>query len=319
MVADHLPQRIFQHPTMDSNKLLKRWASSKDLNTQLSVSQRLIDGLLGTKIAAEITDDECKKVLSGYVAFTRALYLAHQQNHWKAQAYGDHLLFQRLYEDAQEVADDAAERAMGLCGDVAFEGEEAIAKKFEARVPTLSSLLESSLAIEKAFQEVAQNTYDILKEKDMMTLGLDDMIMSQAAQGEVHIYLLQQALRGQGEESIADQAKEIIEKTEALEPIMVSLSRKRKPDYKPKDVIEYIEAALKVRPFEEVSDYIKDLDEDLRDQVINILMKSNPALLKRIFVSSIAKKPEGIIEVSPEISVVDPPKPEDISQGLVLL
>lgn len=308
---------------MDSNKIIKpikRWASSNgDINSQLIVSESLLDGFFGTKVAAESMDDEACKILSAYVAFTRALYLTHQQNHWDAQAYGDHLLFQRLYEGAQEMADDAAERVKGLCGEVIFEGEEAITKKFEPHVKTMSSLLESSLAIEKAFQDVCQNTYDALKEKDMMTLGLDDLLMSQASQSEVHIYLLHQALKGLGEfmSGVADQAKEIIEKTEHLKDILVvQAGRKRKPEYKPKDIIEYIEAALKVRPHEEVFAYIKGLEETLLDQVINILMKTNPALLKKIFVSSIAK-PE--IEIEDKVDSVEPPSSEDIQKGLVLL
>jgi DNA-binding ferritin-like protein len=298
---------------MDSKKLIKRWASNKDLNTHLVISENLIDGFLGTKVAAEQMDEEACKILSAYVAFTRALYMLHQQNHWNAQAYDGHLLFQRLYEDAQGLADDAAERTMGLCGNVVFEGAEAIAKKFEARVQTISSLLESSLEIENAFQDVSQNTYNALKEKDMLTLGLDDLIMSQASQGEVHIYLLQQAIKGLGENmsSVADHAKDIIEKTESLKDIVVTAKKRKQPDYKPKDIIEYIEAALKVRPYEEVVDYIKNLDSDLLDQVINILMRSNPILLKKIFVSTIAK-PEQEIELSIE-------SPEEIGSGIVLV
>jgi DNA-binding ferritin-like protein len=290
---------------MDSNKLLNRWTSSnRDVNSQLVVSENLLDSFFNTKVAAESMDEEACKILSAYVAFTRALYILHQQSHWEAQAYGDHLLFQRLYEDAQEISDDAAERAKGLCGDkVIFEGEEAIAKKFEPKIKTLSSLLESSLEIEKAFQVVNQNTYDALKAKDMITLGLDDLLMSQASQGEVHIYLLQQALKGLGEGSVEDHAKEILEKTEALTDILVVQAKKRKPEYKPKDIIEFIESSLKVRPYEEVIEYVHSLDQNMLDQVINTLMKTNPALLKRIFVSSITKKPE--IE-QPSTPIIEP-------------
>jgi len=299
---------------MDSNKLIKRWAASQDINTQLVVSEHLIDGFFGVKIAADAMDEEACKILSAYVAFTRALYMLHQQNHWEAQAYGDHLLFQRLYEDAQDLADDAAERTMGLCGEVVFEGAEAIAKKFEARVKTLSSLLESSLEIERAFQDVSQNTYSALKEKEMLTLGLDDLIMSQASVGEVHIYLLQQALKGEDMGSVADHAKEIIEKTESLKDIVVTAKKRKQPEHKPKDIIEYIEAALKVRPYEEVVEYIKSLDSEVLDQVINILMRTNPGLLKKIFVSSIAK-PEAEIE----IATIEPAPSEEVGHGLVLV
>lgn len=162
----------------------------------------LVDGFLkvagtGSKTAQQKMDDEACKLMSVYVAFTRAIYLLHQENHWQAQDYGHHLLFQRLYEEASEVQDDAAERTMGLCGELLLEGAESvIAKRFAAKAPGLIECLESSLSIEKAFQELCMDTYKTLKEKDMMTLGLDDMIMSQAGIGETHIYLLQQALKG---------------------------------------------------------------------------------------------------------------------------
>jgi len=288
--------------------------SNKDINSQLVTSEAIIDKFWGIKIALETMDEESTKILSAYVAFLRAIYIVHQQNHWLSTAYGDHLLFQRLYEGAQEMADDAAERTMGLCGEAIFEGEEAIAKKFEARVKTLSSLVKSSLEIERAFQEVNQNTYNALKEKDMLTLGLDDLLMSQASKSEVHIYLLQQALKGLGEDmsSVADHAKEIIEKTESLKDILVVAGRKRKPDYKPKDIIDFIEAALKVRPYEEVLDYIKHLDSELLDQVISILMKTNPLLLKKIYVSSITNKPE-------EAEIEIEPSAEEHSKGLVII
>ena len=150
----------------------------------------------------------------------------------------------------------------------------------------------------------------------MLTLGLDDLLMSQASVGEIHIYLLQQALKGLGEDmnSVADHAKEILEKTESLKDIVVTAKKRKQPDYKPKDIINYIEAAILVRPYEEVLDYIKSLDADLLDQIINILMKTNPGLLKKIYVSSIAKPGSGEVEGEIEVS-----SPEEIGNGIVLI
>lgn len=145
----------------------------------------------------EFDEEDCK-LLSVYVAFTRALYLLHQQNHWLAMSYGNHLLFERLYEKAQEFADDAAERVIGLCGDANLDGAESvIAQKFAAKDGSIKGLLESSLSIEKAFQNLVKKVYGTLKEKGSITLGLDDLLMSQASDGETHIYLLQQALKGE--------------------------------------------------------------------------------------------------------------------------
>ncbi len=184
-----------------SNNAADRWQKSKSKASQIAVAENLLDGFLGKKTAQQAMDEEAHKLLSFYVAFTRAMSLLHQENHWAAQHYGDHLLFQRLYEEVQgEIVDDAAERVVGLCGSLLLQGTESdIAKKFSPKDKTITSLLKSSLAIEKAFQSICKKTYEEIKDKDMMTLGLDDLIMAQASIGETHIYLLQQELKGYSE------------------------------------------------------------------------------------------------------------------------
>ena len=182
------------------NQALRRWkcrCSDEDRSSQIIVAETLLDGLFGVKTAQDAMDDEACELLSAYVAFVRALYLIHQQNHWDAKTYGNHLLFQRLYEEATEMADDAAERAVGLCGELKLDGtEDIIVKKFTTQNKSNAALIQSSLEAEQAFQAAAKKTYETLKEKNMITLGLDDLIMSQAGQGEVHLYLLQQAAKG---------------------------------------------------------------------------------------------------------------------------
>jgi bacterioferritin (cytochrome b1) len=81
--------------------------------------------------------------------------------------------------------------------ELMLEGAESvIAQRFAPTEQSLKGCLESSLAIEKAFQVMVKKTYETLDEKGSLTLGLDDMLMSQASDGETHIYLLQQALKG---------------------------------------------------------------------------------------------------------------------------
>lgn len=182
------------------NQALRRWkcrCSGRNDAALYAVSETILDGFIGNKTAQKAMDKEDCKLLSLYVAFIRALYLVHQENHWNTQSYGDHLLFQRLYEETQELADDAAERVLGLCGELMLEGSEsAIAKRFAPKEKSLRGFLESSLAIERAFQSIVKKTYESLDEKGSLTLGLDDLLMGQASDGETHIYLLQQALKG---------------------------------------------------------------------------------------------------------------------------
>ena len=168
--------------------------SADDPTTLKVVTNNILDKLFVS--AAPEFDEEACKLLSTYVAFLRVMYLVHQKNHWDALRYGDHLLFQRIYEDVGTLADDAAERVIGLCGKLADVPMDGFIKEFSHKEDTLTSTLESSLSIEKAFLDLNKKTYEALKEKNMMTLGLDDMIMAQASESEVHVYLLQQALKG---------------------------------------------------------------------------------------------------------------------------
>ena len=69
------------------------------------------------------------KFLATYTAFLRSLYLIHQNSHWLSKGhnfYGNHIMFQRLYESAQTNADKAAEKLIGLYGNAAIDlGEQA--------------------------------------------------------------------------------------------------------------------------------------------------------------------------------------------------
>lgn len=142
--------------------------------------------------------EEKVKIANTMVAYLKAIYTIHQQNHWLSKGdhfYGNHLLFQRLYESAQEDLDSIAEKCIGIFG------EESVDYKFQLKVTqnimnkyVSQKGLEQSLSAEKDYLEILKTCYIVLKEKDSMTLGLDDMIMSIYSKREESVYLLQQAL-----------------------------------------------------------------------------------------------------------------------------
>jgi len=145
--------------------------------------------------------EKCCKIAGLYLATLKAIYLIHQHSHWTTKGsnfYGNHLLFQRLYEAAQESADLAAEKFLGLLGedalDFKFQSDllHKILTKFEkfSDEPT-----EMSLAAEKEFIKLSKEAYDAFEEEGVMTLGLDDMIMAIASKSEEAVYLLQQSLK----------------------------------------------------------------------------------------------------------------------------
>ena len=149
--------------------------------------------------------ENAKKLLGTYVAFLRSLYLLHQNHHWQTNGldfYGNHLLFQRIYESAQENADDAAEKAVGLCGcdciDLAPQILliNTILKKYAINTKNCEPIkfIQASLQAEEDFLKFSEKIYNSLKEKNQITLGLDDMLMSIANKREGSVYLLKQIL-----------------------------------------------------------------------------------------------------------------------------
>jgi len=142
--------------------------------------------------------DKCIKTAALYIATLRAIYIINQQNHWMTKGsnfYSSHLLFQRVYEKAQENLDLAAEKFIGLFGQkvVDFKVQSLLLNKVLSKYASLSSF-DQSLMIEEDFVKYSKYAYDCFENEDKLSLGLDDMIMSIASDREEAIYLLKQSL-----------------------------------------------------------------------------------------------------------------------------
>lgn len=138
------------------------------------------------------------KIANLFVATLRAIYLVHQHSHWTVKGpgfYGDHNLFERIYQSAQKDADLAAEKFIGLFGEagVDFDAQNRLMSQVMDRYSDLSgSPVQMSLAIEREFLKLANDAYEAFESEGAMTPGLDDMIMSIASSREEACYLLQQ-------------------------------------------------------------------------------------------------------------------------------
>jgi DNA-binding ferritin-like protein len=142
--------------------------------------------------------DKCCKIAGLYVATLKALALIHQHNHWTTKGdafYGDHLLFERLYNATLETLDLAAEKFIGLFGDqaISYDLQADLLHKVLLKYKNLEgSPVQLSLAAEKDFIKFSQVAYNGFEDEDKLTLGLDDMLMSIASKHEEAVYLLQQ-------------------------------------------------------------------------------------------------------------------------------
>lgn len=149
--------------------------------------------------------DKCSKVGALYVATLKALALIHQHNHWTVKGgsfYGDHLLFERLYNSTLENLDLAAEKFIGVFGDqcLSYDLQADLLHKVQIKYSNLEgSPVQMSLEAEKDFLKFSKDAYNCFEEEGKLTLGLDDMIMAIASKREEAVYLLRQSLDGKRE------------------------------------------------------------------------------------------------------------------------
>lgn len=129
----------------------------------------------------------------------RAQYLLYHTLHWQAKgdpAYGNHLLFQRLYEANVEQIDSLAEKMVGMYGNHSVDLPEQleVMQKLCASWCKIEDPHQRGLKSEEVLQATLKKVYDHMKESDDLTLGMDDYLMATASEHDTNMYLLQQVL-----------------------------------------------------------------------------------------------------------------------------
>lgn len=138
-------------------------------------------------------------ILTGVLALLRAIHWSHWTSHWQVKGspfYGDHLLFQRLYEDIVEDIDTLAEKIVSYYGSEAVNSIAQInmTKTFLELLPKKGRPIQNGIVLERMLQKVLAQSYDMLKNSDDLTLGLDDYLMALANKHETNVYLIEQRL-----------------------------------------------------------------------------------------------------------------------------
>src|SRR5271165_2289461 len=110
--------------------------------------------------------DKCSKVGALYVATLKALAMIHQHNHWTIKGvafYGDHLLFERIYNDTLKNLDEAAEKFIGLFGTecLDYELQATLLHQVLVKYKNLeASPIHAALEAEKDFLKFSQDAYN---------------------------------------------------------------------------------------------------------------------------------------------------------------
>jgi len=156
----------------------------------------ILDGLLG-----EVEDPS--NWLSVTIAFLRSCSIVHQTHHWQtrgASYYGDHLLFERLYNDSQGMIDTLAEKSIAFrqhpvvdpIRQVALIGKM-VNHIYESQTTSGAESYPSvSLRAELLLLVLLKMVYKRLEGKECLTMGLDNLLQDMADKHEQFVYLLQQ-------------------------------------------------------------------------------------------------------------------------------
>lgn len=145
--------------------------------------------------------------LSLLLVHLKFLAMVHQTHHWTAKGdpfYGDHLLFERLYNETTEDIDDLAEKTVGLGNEanvnlsLQLQQINQLVQGYGAAstIPSSSELARRSLGAEVAFLRCAAAMADSLHEHGLLTRGLDNMLQGLEDRHESHVYLLKQRCSG---------------------------------------------------------------------------------------------------------------------------
>lgn len=143
---------------------------------------------------------EARDAMVNVLAILRSLQWDIWTSHWTVagpNSYGDHLLLQRLYsEGLPDQIDRLGERLVGYYGSPSVRSRDVMERSFEhvERWGRVECPVRRALVAEEDLQGAIRKAYDEGKRAGLLSLGLDDELMSLANAHDTNRYLLSQRL-----------------------------------------------------------------------------------------------------------------------------
>jgi starvation-inducible DNA-binding protein len=137
------------------------------------------------------------EILQEMLSLLRGQYWNYWTTHWQVKGpnyYGNHLLFQRLYEALQAEIDTLGEKIVAYFGTDEVENDLIMEKSHEwiKKWAKIGDPVERAIRSEEDMQNIFKAGYKKLDESKDMSLGLDDFLMATANAHETNLYLLGQ-------------------------------------------------------------------------------------------------------------------------------
>ena len=139
----------------------------------------------------------CKEHCLALLGLLRAIHWEYSTSHWRVRGpnfYGDHLLFQRLYENMEDCVDQLAEKLVHKYGERCVDPchQMKIAHSWLAQIDAILDVHDRGIKLETMLQEQIKVCYDALERANELSFGWDDFLMALANKHEGHMYLLKQ-------------------------------------------------------------------------------------------------------------------------------
>ena len=148
--------------------------------------------------------------LAVFLDLLRSLQFLHQQHHWQvagSSAYGDHLLFQRLYEGLALEIDSVGEKTAAMGGTELVASRHSLmnmprflnavqdAAGISQTETSSNFMIRKSLLAEKSFISAGEKLMRMLEEKKQLSRGIENLLGGILDAHETNIYLLEQRLK----------------------------------------------------------------------------------------------------------------------------
>ena len=181
----------------DEKVLYRGWLPVEDEvdDTGDDVSRLRLEAVEALKMVVKTTQVSLSEMLSGIISDLQALAIAQQSAHWRSLGtsfYGDHLMYQRMYDATIKEIDRAAEKMLGMTGDETLLDPHRLSSSacmsLKTLLPAPGDVVGALLIAEKKF--LSRVYVACAAAQHIGTAGVDNMLQGIADQHEEHVYLL---------------------------------------------------------------------------------------------------------------------------------
>jgi DNA-binding ferritin-like protein len=155
-----------------------------------------------TFVVSEELESLGVKSLLGLLAMLRAMVWEYYTSHWRVKGidfYGNHLIYERLYEHTQTEVDKMAEKILGITNEEpqGFSPlpQMEMAQRWLSGIQHIDCSFERAEQLENMFLDAVRQAKESCEAAGLLTPGIENMLDQMYDDHEEHLYLIKQTLK----------------------------------------------------------------------------------------------------------------------------